>query len=104
MIDDKQHALDCIARVNEKKNKHHFSDLLGDSTDNMFSSGFMNSILKQDKEIEKIKHQQEINQKFVKVVQEFTRHDSVMDEVNTSQVTAQISMTEMDDKENSDLS
>lgn len=104
MIDDKQHALDCIARANDKKNKHHFSDLLADSTEHMFSSGFMNSILKQDKEMEKIKQQQEINQKFVKVVQEFSKHDSFMDDVNTSEVTAHISMSEMDDKENSDLS
>lgn len=103
MIDDKQNAINCMQRVKEKK-KTHFSDLLADDNSEMFSSGFMNSILKQDAEISKIKQQQEINERFVKAVQEFVKNDSVMDDVNKSDITAHLSMSEMDIRENSDLS
>lgn len=103
-IDDKQRALDGIERQKEKKNKHHFSDLLADSTEHMFSSQFMDSILKQDKELEVVRKQREINERFVKVVQEFASQEASIDKMDRSGITAEISMSEMDNKENSDLS
>lgn len=104
MIDDKQNALDNIEQRRRKKNNGHFSDLLGDSSIEMFSTKFMDSILKQDEELEKQRKQREINQKFVKAVEDFTKNDSVMGPVDQSQVSVNLSMSEMDNKENSDLS
>jgi len=104
MIDDKQNALEGMERRNEKKNNGHFSDLLGDSSVDMFSTHFMDSILKQDNELEEQRKQREINEKFVQVVEDFTNNDSTLEVINKSQFTANLSMSEMDDKENSDLS
>jgi len=73
MIDDKQNALEGMERRNEKKNNGHFSDLLGDSSVDMFSTHFMDSILKQDNELEEQRKQREINEKFVQVVEDFTK-------------------------------
>jgi hypothetical protein len=103
-IDDKQRALDEIERQKDNKNKHHFSDLLADSTEHMFSSHFMDSILKQDKELEMVNKQREINEKFVKIVQEFASQESTIEKMDNSGITAEISMSEMDNKENSNLS
>ena len=102
-IDDKQRALEGIAAFKEK-NRNTFSDLLAEDSEHMFSSGFMDSILKQDDDLNKIRKQREINEKFVQAVQDFTNQDSVMDLVNKSNITGDISMSEMNDKENSDLS
>ncbi len=104
MIDDKQNALDAIERHQRKKNNGHFSDLLGESSLDMFSSNFMDSILKQDVDLEKQRKQREVNENFVKAVEDFTKNDSLMEAVNQSQFSVNLSMSEMDDKENSDLS
>lgn len=104
MIDDKQDALDGMEKRNEKKNNGHFSDLLGDSSCEMFSSMFLDSILKQDGELEEQRKQREINEKFVKAVEDFTKNDSMMEAMNKSKFSINLSMSEMDEKENSDLS
>jgi len=96
MIDDKQNAIEGQERRRQKKNNGHFSDLLGDSSIDMFSTKFMDSILKQDKELEDQIKQREINEKFVKAVEDFTKNDSIMDSINKSNITANITMTEMD--------
>ena len=48
LIDDKQKAIDQMKRIRESENKekHIFSDLLEDSTEMMFTSKFMESIIK----------------------------------------------------------
>ena len=104
-IDDKQRAIEDIARAKDKKNKHHFSDLLAESTEHMFSTKFMDSIIKQDEELNEIRKKQVVNDELVKAVEDFEQNnDSVMDVVNHSNITAEISMSQMSEKENSDLS
>lgn len=102
-IDDKQHAIEMLDRIKKKQNNGHFSDLLDDSTEQMFSSNFMDSIVRQDEELTKEKKKREINQKFVKVIEEYAKDASVLDSGSQNDITAEISMSMMDDRENSDL-
>lgn len=52
-IDDKQRAIEEQNNKvqKQKRNNGHFSDLLENNSDHMFSSKFMDSILKQDEEL-----------------------------------------------------
>jgi hypothetical protein len=103
-IDDKQHAIDQQMRIKHKKNNGHFSDLLEDSSLQMFSTNFMESILKQDEELEKDRKNREARERFIKAIEEVTKNDSMMDAVNKSNITANISMSEMSNKPPSDIS
>lgn len=106
LIDDKQRAIENMHRRKEKENKNngHFSDLLENSSEHMFSTKFMESIIKQDEELSQQKRMREINERFAKAIEEITKNDSFMEVANKSEFSANISMSEMNDKENSDLS
>ena len=106
LIDDKQKAIDQMKRIREKENKekHHFSDLLEDSTEMMFSTKFMESIIKQDHELEEIRKKRQANERLMQAINAINNNDSVMDAFNSSNVTGDISMSVMENKENSDLS
>jgi hypothetical protein len=102
-IDDKQQALEVVDRIKVKENNGHFSDLLEDSTEQMFSVNFMDSIIRQTKQLEEQKKKRETNEKFVRVVEEYARDASILDPVYKNDITAEISMSIMDYKDNSDL-
>jgi hypothetical protein len=102
-IDDKQQALEVVDRIKVKENNGHFSDLLEDSTEQMFSINFMDSIIRQNEELEEQKKKRETNEKFVKVVEEYARDASILDPVIKNDITAEISMSIMDYKDDSDL-
>ena len=59
--------------------------------------------MKQDQEMSNIRKKQEASEKFAKVIDDFVNHDSVMDDINSSNVTAD-NISVMEHKENSDLS
>lgn len=104
-IDDKQRAIEEQNNKvqKQKRNNGHFSDLLENNSDHMFSSKFMDSILKQDEELTEQKKAREANERFIKVIEEISKSDSFMGN-NKSDFSANISMSIMNDKENSDLS
>ena len=104
-IDDKQRALDEQNKrnQNEKRNNGHFSDLLDNNSEHMFSSKFMDSIMKQDEELTKERKVRETNERFIKIIEDISKSDSFMGG-NKSDFSANISMSVMNDKENSDLS
>lgn len=81
LIDDKQKAVEEMKRVKEKDNKkkNNFSNLLDDTTEMMFSSKFMDSIIRQDNELEEVRKKREVQEMLVKVVEEINKNDSFMD-------------------------
>jgi hypothetical protein len=105
-IDDKQKAIEQMKMVKEKGDQKdaNFSDLLEESTDHMFSTTFMDSILKQNVELEAAKVKRHANERLMQAIEAINTSDSMMDAVNTSNITGDISMSVMDNKELSDLS
>jgi len=107
LIDDKQKALDDMKRLKEKENKKngHFSDLLEeDASEIMFSSKFMDSIIKQDLELDEIRKKKQASERLMQAIEALNNNDSVIDTSNNSRITGDISMSVIENKENSDLS
>ena len=101
---NKEQSRNKIKETKKKnKNNGHFSDLLENDSEHMFSSKFMESIIKQDEELNKEKKIREANERFIKIIEDISKSDSFMGH-NKSEFSVNITMSVMNDKENSDLS
>ena len=101
---NKEQSRNKIKETKKKnKNNGHFSDLLENDSEHMFSSKFMESIIKQDEELNKEKKVREANERFIKIIEDISKSDSFMGH-NKSEYSVNITMSVMNDKENSDLS
>lgn len=106
LIDDKQKGIDDMKRMKERETKKntHFSDLLDDSSEMMFSSKFMDSILKQNVVLEEENKKRQAQERLIQAIDAINSNDSIMDAINNSNITGDISLSVMEQKENSDLS